>query len=83
MNDQVKDQSRSIRRHHVERLKNARRRFWGRDLSGERKHLSMVVDTPCPCSCFMCGNPRRRWRKKTIQERRHEAIVKEDFNPGL
>jgi hypothetical protein len=21
------------------------------------------------CSCYMCGNPRRRWKEKTLKER--------------
>jgi hypothetical protein len=75
--------SRSIRRHHRERLKKLRRFHWGRDLSKEPiGHLSMVVDTPTPCSCSMCCNPRSKksWRtkcyKETIQERRHKQKEK-------
>ncbi|CAH2801603.1 MAG: hypothetical protein CBARDMAM_4422 [uncultured Caballeronia sp.] len=29
-----------------------------------------MIDTPAPCSCWMCGNPRRYFRERTIQERR-------------
>ncbi len=25
-----------------------------------------------PCSCYMCGNPRKHFKEKTIQERRHD-----------
>lgn len=25
-----------------------------------------------PCSCYMCGNPRRHWNIKTIAERRRD-----------
>lgn len=31
---------------------------------------SMWVDTPTPCSCHMCGNPRKWWNEETVQERR-------------
>jgi hypothetical protein len=48
---------RAIRRAHRARLKKARRFHWGRRLRGSA--LGMVVDTPTPCSCWMCGNPRR------------------------
>ena len=26
--------------------------------------------TPTPCSCWMCGNPRKWFKQPTIQERR-------------
>ena len=29
--------------------------------------------TPAMCSCHMCGNPRKYWKEKTIQERRNES----------
>ena len=28
--------------------------------------------TPAMCSCYMCGNPRKYWKEKTIQEKRKE-----------
>lgn len=59
----------AIRRHHRQRLMNKRRFHWGRDLSQNPKHLAMVVDTPKPCSCFMCSNS-RRYEGATLQERR-------------
>jgi len=48
---------RSDRIHHRERLKNARRFHWGKDLRTEPKEAGVVVDTPTKCSCWMCGNP--------------------------
>ena len=33
---------------------------------GQRSH------SPKWCSCHMCGNPRKYWNEKTIQERRDE-----------
>jgi len=65
---------RSERRHHTERLKKNRKMHWGRKL-GE-KELSKVVDTPTPCSCPLCGNPRRHFGTKTIQERKIEQDYK-------
>lgn len=66
--------SRAIRRHHRERLKNNRHFHWGRDLREEPKYLGKVVNTPTGCSCPMCGNERHNeWAKgcrETIQERR-------------
>jgi len=65
---------RSERRHHTERLKKNRRIHWGRKLS--KKELGEVVNTPTPCSCPMCGNPRRHFGIKTIQELRVEEEYK-------
>ncbi len=59
--------SRAIRRHHVARLKKARKQYWGynhRHANGRcedmpAKQLGMVVSTPAVCSCWMCGNGRK------------------------
>jgi len=32
--------------------------------------VGLVATTPQPCSCPMCGNPRRHFGKPTMQERR-------------
>jgi len=61
---------RALRRHHVARFKRSRRFHWGRDLAQEPKLLAKAVDTPCPCSCWMCGNPRRYFGELTRPERR-------------
>lgn len=69
---------RAMRRHHLARLKNARRYYWGagryrgpeeaRGLS--ERHLGMALHTPCPCSCHACGNSRKWLNERTVQERR-------------
>ena len=51
-----------------QRLRKLRRMWWGRTLTGH--DLGKVVDTPKPCSCWMCGNPRRYFGERTIQEQR-------------
>lgn len=78
--------NRAVRRHHVQRLKANRQSYWGYPQyaaqGGARKAMSVkalgsVVDTPTPCSCAMCGNPRRFGKggamgvRLTIQERAH------------
>lgn len=35
-----------------------------------KKRLGSAVKTPCPCSCPLCGNPRRHFGEVTLQERR-------------
>jgi hypothetical protein len=66
---------RAIRRHHRCRLRHNRRFHWGRDLAeaGENpRSRGKVIDTPTPCSCWMCGNPRRYFGEKTMQELRQD-----------
>lgn len=68
------DNQRAIRRTHTERLRRARRKWWGRDLTDDEK--ARVVDTPTPCSCWMCGNPRKYFGERTIQERKAILTVR-------
>ena len=63
---------RALRRHHVARLKRKRIGYWGRGkfLEWDEKGLGAVVQHPCVCSCWMCGNPRKWLGEQSIQERR-------------
>lgn len=71
----MKNQQRSIRRHHRNRLKKKRKNYWGDRLEENSKHL--VIDTPTPCSCFMCGNPRKHWNESTRQEKSADIEFKD------
>jgi len=64
---------RAIRRHHYERLKRKRIRdnYWYHGTLSER-WLGIAINTPTPCSCWMCGNPRKYFKQKTRQEIKHE-----------
>lgn len=73
-----KNTKRAERRHHYRRLKNRRidRNYWGRShqdfpLGWTSAHLGMATDTPCACSCTMCGNPRKHFGEVTLAEKRH------------
>jgi hypothetical protein len=72
--------SRAERRHHIERLKEARKHYWGygnpRAIGPDKmtpKQLGKVIQHPQMCSCSGCGNQRRHsWFKserRTLQER--------------
>ena len=37
--------------------------------------IGKKAHTPAMCSCHMCGNPRKYWKEKTIQERRNEIVL--------
>ncbi len=73
----MKIPNRSIRRHHHRRLQERAKWImavvWGyraQDVSPRR--LGKCVATRTPCSCWMCGNPRRHHAEVTIQERRRQ-----------
>ncbi len=62
---------RAIRRHHYQRLKKKRQHYWGNVLNED--DLGFVVSSPHPCSCYMCGNPRKWFNEISIQEKRQLA----------
>lgn len=67
-----------LKRHHRARLMKNRRISWGwDDLTGTARH-SKVVNTRTPCSCWMCGNPRKYSGEKTIQELRAAQDVDQE-----
>ena len=65
---------RAFRRHHIERLKKKRAVYFGGWAGRSPRSLGMVVTTPTPCSCWMCGNARRHFGEVTRQE--HISVVK-------
>lgn len=72
------ENQRAIRRVHVKRLKKNRQGYWGRQWQEEKmspKHLGMVVHTPAICSCWMCGNDRKHFKHRTLQELRQMQDV--------
>lgn len=54
---------RALRRHHLNRMKAKARSVLPDTPNAERfaNHLKR-------CSCHMCGNPRKIWKTKTLQE---------------
>lgn len=67
----MKECIRGIRRHHLQRLKKARAADYGmgEGQQGDLAVLGRHVNTPAKCSCWMCGNPRRFFGEKSLQER--------------
>lgn len=60
MSDRTVRMPRAVRRHHRQRLSKKRRFHWGLDMSLEsEKRRGMIINTPTPCSCHGCGNPRK------------------------
>lgn len=70
----------AIRRHHWERVKNKRKKYWGRDCRYNppltQKQLNMVARTPKWCGCFMCSShKRKKWGGKTFYQVRCNARI--------
>lgn len=72
----MKSLKRAQRRHDAARLKKKRVSYWGQNLAREPRLLGKALHTATPCSCWMCGNPRKHTGLRTIQERR-------EFEAGL
>lgn len=68
----MKMKPRAQRRHHYQRLKKKRKNYWGK--IEDEKRLGQAVDTPCDCSCMMCGN-QRKIIGETRQEKRAPKIT--------
>lgn len=60
--------NRSVRRHHITRLKKIRSKYyWSWDYKNP-KQVGKLVHTPALCSCHMCGNPRKHFRQRSFSE---------------
>lgn len=64
-----------LRHHHSERIKRKRAGHFGGNAGSSARKLGMVVSTAAPCSCAMCGNPRKYFGELTAQERRLQARI--------
>lgn len=71
----------AARRHHVNRLKQKRKLYWGRYLRGfvplDEKQLGKIARTPNSCNCWMCKNPRKVWgsKAKLAKDLREKALI--------
>jgi len=65
---EMMQRTRSFRRHHLERLKKKRSKYHGGWAGSSDRTLGLILTTPKPCSCYMCGNPRKHFGERTRQE---------------
>lgn len=79
--------SRAERRHHhhrmLEKVKDFsfyKYGFWTEE--EKLQHQKRMAETRKPCSCYMCGNPRKHWKDKTMQEKKFDEKVKTDDERG-
>lgn len=79
--------NRAWRRHHYQRLKRKRKRYWGGPFGTEpgvtythteEQRQGMLASTPHPCSCIGCADL-RRVEGKPIQERVADVNAKEQI----
>ena len=77
--------SRADRRHHHERMLDRvkgfhwlKQKFWNGSEEEREKHLRKMAETRHPCSCHMCGNPRRMFKEETLQEKK--MSIREKFD---
>lgn len=78
------------RRHHIERLKNNRKHYWGRDYPRSimepltPKQLNMVVRYPKLCGCFMCSSKKRKkFGQKTFYSVRTDVRTNSEISDAL
>lgn len=64
----IKNKKRGIRRDHYMRIKRKRKSYNVAPI--EDGVTDLTIETPKPCSCFMCGNPRKFFKESTIQEKK-------------
>ena len=79
--------TRAERRHHHQRMLDRvksfhwlKKKFWNGSEDERELHLKKIAETRHPCSCHMCGNPRKHWKDKTMQEHRFEEKMKTYWN---
>lgn len=69
MREHTDSRGRALRRHHRERIERYVERVLMRVGFVPREHVCRYISTRVPCSCWMCGNPRRHFHERTRQER--------------
>lgn len=63
---------RAQRIHDAERIKAKRKS--NNHVQQTPKSIGKALHTPASCSCPMCGNPRKHFGERTIQERREMQL---------
>jgi hypothetical protein len=56
------------------RFKKALMKSKAKQLYPWMKKPQILADNLQFCSCYMCGNPRKKWKEKTIKEKQFIAI---------
>ena len=79
--DDLNSKTIATRRAHMARIKKARIPTWLAHPS--KKDIGRRAATAKPCSCWMCGNPRKWTGQRTWQELSAAEFIKKIENPAL
>lgn len=78
-----KNRRRAHRRHQQARMDRKRSRYQvvesAQKAGANPRQVARLLRTPKPCSCWMCGNPRRYSSAVPIQEQRADEALQTDF----
>ena len=78
--------NRAVRRHHKQRIKKKRSKYFNCWNSNDPVLVGIISKTPKPCSCYCCGNPRRTkkwiWHKLLYDQGGNKTIVRETITVG-
>jgi hypothetical protein len=58
-------------------------RNWFGSSEKREKHILQMAETRTPCSCWMCGNPRKYLKQKSIKEKVSILNQKEELDEYL
>lgn len=61
---------RAFRRFQELKKKKWVKRIFSRWRPLDEGNIGFLAHTPQNCSCHMCGNPRKHWKDKTMQEKK-------------
>lgn len=67
-------------RRHSEQKRKAWAKIAGREWYNKEptdRQIGRLAHSPAKCSCYMCGNPRKHFKAKTLQEIKIDAFYKE------
>lgn len=65
---------RAIRRHHRERLKRRVSDYYSGVHKYDERRIGQMSRARTPCSCWMCGNPRKYFGERTWRERKWPIV---------
>lgn len=60
----------AYKRHQEQRIKEKVKKYHVCHDPNDPSVVGQVAETPARCSCYMCGNPRKYFNKRTLQEER-------------
>jgi len=80
----MKNYKRALRRFHSQRILSKRKKSYVSQMLIEEgiseKNLKKHLKNPVPCSCWMCGNPRKYQKEKSLQELKAQEKFTSDIN---